>query len=131
YHGDFLADTLQFLFWIIGDVFSGGEHASGIGLKKTHHDAQADGFTHTAAAKDADCLVGEDFEAHTIEYQGGVKRYRDVLEFQIGFALTSGNSLRTIVANDVLCWGIHLHTPLQMIRLLTCGTPGGPPASLL
>src|SRR5262249_41846100 len=57
-HSDFLADTLEVLFAVIGDVFVGDDNSARVRLEKSENMLQRYGFSHAAAAENADCFGG-------------------------------------------------------------------------
>ena len=83
-HGDFLADCLQLLFGVVGNVLAGDDDASGVRFEKAHDVMQRDRFAHAAAAQDADGFAGQDVEADAIEHDVVAEGFGDFVEFDVG-----------------------------------------------
>ena len=56
-HGDALANGAHALFIEVGDLLAFDVDGAGVGLEKTHQQAQRDRFAHAAAAQDAERLA--------------------------------------------------------------------------
>src|SRR5581483_8640961 len=93
-HRDFLPDSLQLHFRIVGDVLASNNDAPGIRFEEAENVLQSNGFAHPAAAENTDGFRGVHVEADVFKHTVITERLADVLEFNVRGGIAGGGDPR-------------------------------------